>query len=103
MDFTVSADHRKRLKESEKKYKYRDLARELKKTVEHERNNYTYRDWCFLYSHQRIIKGTRRLGNEKTSGDHPNYYIIENGQNTGKRPGYLGDLLLLKLQWMTIC
>ena len=40
-------------------------------------------------SHQRIIKGTGGLGNKRKSGDHPNYYIIENGQNTEKS---LGDL-----------
>ena len=33
MDFAVSADHRVKLKESEKKDKYLDLARELKKTI----------------------------------------------------------------------
>ena len=45
------------------------------------------RDWSFWYSYQRIIKGTGGLGGWKTSGDHPNYYIIENGQNTEKSPG----------------
>ena len=31
------------------------------------------------YNHQKIIKGTggQGLGNKRTSGDHPNYYIIE--------------------------
>ena len=33
MDFSVSADHRVKLKESEKKDKYLDLARELKKKL----------------------------------------------------------------------
>ena len=33
-----------------------------------------------------IIKGTEGLGNSKTSGDHPNDSIIENGQNTEKSP-----------------
>ena len=36
VDFAVPADHRIKLKEFEKKDKYLDLARELKKTVEHE-------------------------------------------------------------------
>ena len=49
--------------------------------------NYTNYDWCFWYSHQRIIKGIRGLGNKRTSGGRPNYYIIENGQNTEKSPG----------------
>ena len=40
----------------------------------------------FWYSHQRIIKGTERLGNKRTSGDHPNYCIIEIGQNTEESP-----------------
>ena len=31
-----------------------------------------------------IIKGTGGLGNKRMSGHHPNYYIIENGQNTEK-------------------
>ena len=34
-----------------------------------------------------ITKGTRGLGSWRTSGDHPNYYIIENGQNPAKSPG----------------
>ena len=57
------------------------IARELKKTVEHESDNYTNCDWCFWYSHQRTIKGTGGLGSKRMSGGHPNYYIIENSQN----------------------
>ena len=51
------------------------------KTMDHEGDNYTNRDWCFWYSHQRIIKRTGERGNKRTSGDHPNYSIIENSQN----------------------
>ena len=36
VDFAVPADHRVKLKESEKKHKHFDLIKELKKTVEHE-------------------------------------------------------------------
>ena len=47
-----------------------------------------YQSWLVLwYSHQRIIKGTVGLVHKRTSGDHPNYYIIENGLNTEKNPG----------------
>ena len=60
--------------------------------MEHESDNYTNRIWCFWYSHQRIDKGTGDPGNKKTSGDHPNYHIIENGQNTEKSPGDLWRL-----------
>ena len=38
---------------------------------------------------KRITKGTGGLGSWRTSRDHPNDYIIENGQNTEKNPGDL--------------
>ena len=47
--------------------------------MEHEGDNYTNRDWCFWYSHQKIVKGTGGLGSRRKSGYHPNYGIIENG------------------------
>ena len=78
-DFALSADHRLKLKENKKKEKYLDLAMDL----EDESDCYTKCNWCSCYSHQRIIKG---FGNKWTSGDHPNYYIIEIGQNTEKSP-----------------
>ena len=92
MDFAVSAEHRVKLKESEKKDKYLDLTRELKKTIEHEGDNYTNCDSCFRYSNWRITKGTGGLGSWRTGGDHPNDSIIENGQNSEKSPGDLRRL-----------
>ncbi len=80
------------MKECENKYKHLDLARESKKTMEHEGDNYTNCNWCFWYSQQRIIKGTGGLGSWGTSGDHPNNSIIENGQNSEKSPGDLKRL-----------
>ena len=62
------------------------------KTMEHEGDNYTNRDWCFWCSPQRIIKGTGKLANTSLSGDHPSYSIIENDQNTEKSPGILRRL-----------
>ena len=47
VDFTVPIDDRVKLKESEKKMKYIDFAKELKKLW------YMNRNWCFWYSHQR--------------------------------------------------
>ena len=41
VDFTVPADNRIKLKECEKRDKYLDLAIELKKSMEHEGDNYT--------------------------------------------------------------
>ena len=83
MDFAVPADHRIKLKECEKKDKYLDLARELKK----------------LWNMKVIIIpivigafGTVTKGLLGTCGDHPNYYIIEKSQNTEKSPGDLKRL-----------
>ena len=83
MDFAVLADHRIRLKESEKKDKYLDLARELKKI------------WNMKVMIIPIVIGafgTGGLGSWRTSGDYPNYSITENGQNTEKSPGDLRRL-----------
>ena len=87
VDFAVLADHRIKLKKSEKKDKYLKLDRELNEMMEHEGDNYTNHDWCFRHSHQRIIKGTGGLGGRRMSGDRPNYNIVENGQNAEKSPG----------------
>ncbi len=64
----------------------------IEKTTEHECDGYTNCNWCFWYSHQRIIKETGGLGSWRTSGDHSSYSIIENGQNTEKSPGDLRRL-----------
>ena len=61
--------------------------------MEHESVNYTNFYWCSWYSHQRIIKLTRGLGNNWTSADHPNYCIIDISQKTTeKSPGDLRRL-----------
>ncbi len=60
--------------------------------MKHEIDVHTNCNWCPWYSHQRIIKGTGKVGNNRTSGDHPNYYIIENDQNTEKSTGDMRKL-----------
>ena len=79
--------------------------------MEHEGDNYTNRDGSFRYSCQRIIKGTGGLEGWRASWDHPNYSIIENGQNSEKSPADLRIFgltqtpvknYLLKLMWKTI-
>ena len=72
----VSADHRVKLKESEMKDKHLDIARELKKAMEQENDGDTNFDWRTRYSHQRIGKGSGRLGNKWTNGDHSKDTIV---------------------------
>ena len=49
-------------------------------------------NWRTRFSHWRIDTGTGRLGNERTSGDHPIYSIVDIGWNIKKSPGYLRKL-----------
>ena len=94
VDLAVPADHRVELKESEKKNKYLDLLRELKNTLEHESDVYSNYNWSSWYSHQRIDIRTGGIGNNRTSGDYPNYFIIDIGQNTVKSSGDLGRVIV---------
>ena len=64
--------------------------------MNHENDDYINCNWRSWYSHRRIIKGTGGLGNNRTSGDHPNYCIIEIGQNIEKSPGDLRGLAVTK-------
>ena len=88
-DFAVPADRRMKIKESKKRDKYFDLAREMKKTVEQEGDVDSNFSWCIWDNPQSFDKRTGRLRNKRTSRDHPDYSIIKIGQNTEKNPGDL--------------
>ena len=102
MDFVVLADHRVKLKERKKEDKYLDLAREMKKTMEHESNGDTNYNWHSQYSHQRIGTVTGGIGNKRMSRDHPNYSIDEISQNTETSPGDLRRLAVTQTPVKTI-
>ena len=80
VNFAVPDNHRVKLKESEKKENTSTLLGKWKKCGAWKWRLYQLQ-LCFLYRHQRIIKGTGELGN-RTSGEHSNYYTIETSQNT---------------------
>ena len=54
--------------------------------MEHERNSDTSYNWCTRNNPQKLGKQTGRLGNKRTSGDHPDFSILKIGQNTDKSP-----------------
>ena len=54
--------------------------------MEHESDGDTNCNCRVWYIHQRIVRGTRRLGDNRTSGDHQNCTIVEIDQNTEKSP-----------------
>ena len=95
VDFADPADHGVKLKESEKKDKYLELARELKKkTMEHESDGVTNCNCYSLYSHQMIGTRTSWLGNKKMNRDNSNYSIIDFAENNEKSPGNLRRLVV---------
>ena len=81
VELVVPVDHRLKLKESEKRGKYLDLAREWK-NMEHESDGDSKCNRCAQCSHQR----TGGCENKRRSGDHPNCSIVEIGRNTKKSP-----------------
>ena len=89
VNFPFPADHWLKIKESGKSDKYLDLSREQKKSMEHAGDGDTNCNWSALKNRQRIIKGTWRLENERTTGDYPDRSIIKISQNTEKSPGDL--------------
>ena len=90
--FAPPAEDRVKFKESEKRVKSLDLARKLKKNTEHEADDGTNCNRYTWKNYQKIEKWTRRFGNKRTRGDHPDYSIIKIGQNTEKSPGDLKRL-----------
>ena len=97
MDFAISAEHGVKLKEREKKDKYYDFAMKMKKNVEHESDGDTNCNWCSWYSNQRTGRRTGTFENKRTSGDNPDYSIVEIGQNTEKSPGILRRLAVTQI------
>ena len=90
-DFDVPADHRIKLKESEKKDGYLDLAREWKKL----RNMKVTIVPIVIDAFSTVSKGLLKWrGGRRTSGDHPNNKNI--GHNTEKSPGDLRRLAVTK-------
>ena len=73
MDFVVPANHKVKIKESEKIDKYLDLAWEHKKSVEHTSDDDTNSSWCPKNSpkgHGKEIAKIRNLWKNRYYPDH---------------------------------
>ena len=77
----LSVDNGVKLKESEKKYKYPDLARELKKLWNMKVRVISVVIEALGRVTNGLVKGLE-VGNKRTSGDHLNYSISKIGQNS---------------------
>ena len=83
MDFAVPANHRVKLKESEKKDNYLDLAREVKKLW----NMKVTVIPIVIGALGTVTKGLVKGQEELEIIDYPNYSTVKFGQNTEKIPG----------------
>ena len=81
----LPADHRVKIKDSEKRDKYLKFARE-QKIWNMEVTVIPIVVGALGTSSKGLVKRTGKLGNKRTRGDHPDYSIIKIGQNTMKNP-----------------
>ena len=95
--FAVPADHRIKLKECEKKDKYLDLARELKKLWNMKVTIVPIVIGAFGTITKGLLKGLEDLEVGGTGRDYPNDSITKNGQNTEKSPGDLRRLAVTQI------
>ena len=102
MDFAVPADHRVKLKESEKKDKYLDLAKELKKLW----NMKVTIIPIVIGAHDTVIKGLMKgLDDLEIRGQVETIQttaLLRSARTLRRVLETWGDLLSLKLQWKTI-
>ena len=88
MKFTVSADQRVKIEESEKRNNFLDLARELRKLG----NMRVTVIPIVIVALEMVLKGLKRGPEELEIGDHSNYSIVGIGHNSKKSPGDLKKL-----------
>ena len=71
MGFAILVNHRVKIKENEKRDKNLDLARKLKKAMEHEGDDDTNCNWCALKNPQGLVK---RLEDFEIRGHYYKHY-----------------------------
>ena len=71
-DLAVPTKHSVNIKESEKKDKFLDLNREIKKSCSDSSYN-----WCAWNDLQRFGKKTERTGKKRTNQEPPEYSMVE--------------------------
>ena len=102
VDFAVLADHRIKLKEFEKKYKYLDLARELKKLWNMKVTIIQILIGAFITVTKGLLKGLEDLevgGRVETTQTTT---LLITARILRRVLETWGDLLSLRLQWKTI-
>ena len=101
-DFTVPADHRIKLKECEKKDKYFDLARELKKLWNMKVSIVPIVIGAFGTVTEGLLKGLEDLEVGGRWETIQTTALLKTARILRRVLESWGDLLLLKLQWKTL-
>ena len=101
VNFVLPADQRIKLKDSEKRDKYVDLAREQKTLWNMKVTVISNVIDALSTVTKGLVHGPENLGKKSTSGDHPDY-SIKIDQNTERLLETWGNLLSFKLLWRTI-
>ena len=102
VDFAVPADHRIKLKECEKKDKYQDLARELKKLWNMRVTIITIVIGAFGTVTKGLLKGLKDLEIGGRVETIQNTGLLRTAKILRRVVETWGDLMSLKLQWKTI-
>ena len=102
VDFAVPADHRIKLKECEKKDKYLDLARLLKKLWNMQVTIIPIVIGAFGIVTKGLLKGLKDLEVGRRVETIQTTILLRTARILRRIPETWGDLLSLKLQWKTI-
>ena len=103
MDFAVPADHRIKLKECEKKDKYLDLVRELKKLWNMKMMIIPIVTGAFGTVTKGLLKELEDLEVGERMETTQTTALLRTARILKRVLETWGDLLSLKLQWKTIC
>ena len=98
MNFAIPVDLSGEIKSNEKRDKYLDLARKLKKSLEQEDDGNTNCNWCAWNDPPRLDKWVIRIVNRRTNRKHLNYSIAKICRNTEKIPTDLRRLAVTRTQ-----
>ena len=107
-DFAIPGDRRVKIKEIEKRDKYLDLAKKLKKTKKNKKKTGKHEstgDKIVIGALWTVPKGfesgegTGRIGNRRKNRNYPSYRIVKIGQITEKSPGDLRRLVVTQIPY----
>ena len=96
MYFAVPADHGVKIKENEKETSTWTLPKNQKKLWNIRVTVIPIVSGLLGMVRKRLVKGTGRVGNPRNNRDHPHYNILKISWSTGKSPGDMRRLAVIR-------